>query len=102
MQGRKFSVFGQTFSCEGMEIRALMGETPHPASSLGHLLPQGEGKEPHILALSRGERVSALCRQVRGHFTRQRPRNCGSAALCHLRSYEMSNGLIVWYQFRHA
>src|ERR1700733_3671303 len=42
-------------------------KTPHPTSSLGHLLPRGEGRA--LPTLSRGERVSAMCRRVGGHFT---------------------------------
>jgi hypothetical protein len=34
--------------------------------SLGHAIPEGEGKENFSLSL--GERVSAMCRRVRGHF----------------------------------
>jgi hypothetical protein len=51
-------------------------ETPHPTSFLGHLLPKGEGRV--FLALSRGERVSAMCRRVRGQST---DFGCGSAVL---------------------
>ncbi len=51
-------------------------KTPHPTSSLGHLLPQGEGKV--LNSLSRGERVAAMRRRVRGQFT---DFGCGSAAL---------------------
>src|SRR5271169_4100712 len=42
-------------------------ETPHPTSFLGHLLPKGEGRV--FPTLSRGERVSAMCRGVRGQST---------------------------------
>src|SRR5208282_2935395 len=42
-------------------------ETPHPTSFLGHLLPKGEGRV--FPTLSRGERVSAMCRRVRGQLT---------------------------------
>jgi len=58
-------------------------ETPHPhdlqnvgplASSLSHLLPWGEGARNFNFPLQ-GERVSAMCRRVRGYF------GCGFAAL---------------------
>ena len=39
-------------------------KTPHPTSSLGHLLPKGEGEG--FPTLSRGERVAAMRRRVRG------------------------------------
>jgi hypothetical protein len=72
-------------------------ETPHPhdlqnvgppTSFLGHLLPQGEGKVSPTL--SRGERVSAVCRRVRGHFARRETpwpvpiKRCGPVALRYL------------------
>jgi hypothetical protein len=40
----------------GLRPAKVHEEPPHPTSSLGHLLPKGEGKTPP--ALSRGERVS--------------------------------------------
>jgi len=60
-------------------------ETPHPTSFLGHLLPRGEGRA--FPTLSRGERVSAMRRRVRGQFTdlvcgRQAALHCNTVISC--------------------
>jgi len=71
----------------------MVYEIPHPhdlqnvgplASSPSHLLP-GEKERKNSLSLSRGERVSAMCRQVRGYF------GCGFAAL----RYKPSLGMLA-------
>jgi hypothetical protein len=83
-----FCFFGKHFRVSALKVVALIGETPHPASSLGHLLPKGEGKELRILALSRRERASRQAGTGEGHLINQRTWDCGSAALRYEHSRE--------------
>src|SRR5208282_3101181 len=72
LQGRRF-LFAPV-----LRVAALIAKTPHPLRTSAPS-PLGEGwKSNRPLP---GERVAAVRRRVRGHFSSQQPLGCGSAAL---------------------